>query len=526
MDQLKLFVDLVLHQRYKITRQLGRGGMGAVYEATDLQQKRQVAIKQMLPVDPSLRLAFKREATILSQINHPGLPHAIDYFENETGLFMAMEFIPGENLGELLAGRGVPFAPHQVKRWAEDILQILNFLHTQNPRVIHRDIKPANLKLTPQGKIVLLDFGLAKEVHEDDELITNICMLAYTPHYAPLEQIQGESTNSYSDIYALGATLYHLLTGSAPTDALKRANNILCKNRDPLPQIAHLIQGVPQSLSSLVMKALSLTPADRPTSASQMLQQLQAGIIAPSFRTAANTFAQATQSEPVEARLEATYGYPASPEATLVNNQARAAAEATTALPSESNSSRAQYPHLKVVPKRNQISVSFPQRPVHVSPPWLVNHQQTQLGANAELHQLRFTNAQLHTANANLLSQAHSAHRTANTLLVLLCIALASIVFYRSSFNPLQLHETDRDLHSQTPADSREAESNRPLKSTPRRASQTPAVFIESDPQTETLTIEDLVRDQMFRQKLERAKRNGKRLRLQPPIDQVPPTSL
>src|SRR6266446_5637382 len=102
MYQLKLFVDLLLHKRYKITNQLGCGGMGAVYEALDLHENQQVAIKQMLPHDLDLRRAFEREARILSTVEHHGLPRILDFFEEETGLFIVMQYIPGENLGQLL----------------------------------------------------------------------------------------------------------------------------------------------------------------------------------------------------------------------------------------------------------------------------------------------------------------------------------------------------------------------------------------------------------------------------------------
>jgi serine/threonine protein kinase len=490
MDQLKLFVDLVLHNRYKITGQLGRGGMGAVYQALDQDRNRTVAIKQMLPADPNLRMAFQREAAILSQITHPGLPHAVDYFENENGLFIAMEFIEGENLGQLLAGRPTPFAPHQVKLWAQDLLQTLNFLHTQNPHVIHRDIKPANLKLTPQGKIILLDFGLAKTVQEYEDLITNICILAYTPNYAPLEQIQGESTNTYSDIYALGATLYHLLTGVPPTDALKRANHILCKKRDPLPTINQLVQGVPRSLSSLVMKALSLSPSDRPASASQMLQQLQAGIIAPTFRSPATVFTQPPQ--PVTARLEATNGFPIETFTTSVSPSPKRASHLTVVPRNYGTDS----------PQRTLISIPFPEQPLHLSPPWLTRAPQHSTNAFSEVQHLRSANNQLYRSNEHLLRYA----RTASTLLVLLCTAIVVTYFYHSELNPLRQNPayTTTDLQI-------EPTNRKPRERSQRTTTQTPAIFVE-DPIDETpeVTIEELIQQQLLKQQILKLKKKQK----------------
>ncbi len=292
-NQLRLFVDRVLHDRYRIVNELGHGGMGAVYEAIDLHENNtHVAIKQMLPRDLDLREAFEREADILSRLCHSQLPHVSDRFEEETGLFMTMQFIPGYNLGQLLNSRPLPFPPHQVKAWAEDLLSTLDYLHARQPRVIHRDIKPTNLKLSANGRIVLLDFGLAREINDtdaDNREPADFCLLAYTPHYAPPEQIQGRETDCYSDIYALGATLYHLLTGTPPIDALKRLNEKRTTSLDPLKPISKIIKGVPQALSMMIMQALALDPQHRPNSAADMLAHLKAGTIAPRFQTDLNT---------------------------------------------------------------------------------------------------------------------------------------------------------------------------------------------------------------------------------------------
>lgn len=299
-QQLRLFVDLVLHHRYKIINELGSGGMGAVYEALDLQEaSRRVAIKQMLPHALDLRQAFEREADILSRLQHAHLPHVTDCFEEETGLFMAMQFIPGSNLGQLLANRELPFPPHQVKKWAEDLLTTLDYLHTREPRIIHRDIKPNNLKLAPDGRLILLDFGLAREISqsEEDNPTEDICILAYTPHYAPPEQIQGLHTDRYSDIYALGATLYHLLTGKPPVDSLKRLREKRLTASDPLKPIGQIIRGVPQALALMIMRSLSLDPHERPSSAAEMLSHLQLGTIAARFQPASLVTHQTVASE-------------------------------------------------------------------------------------------------------------------------------------------------------------------------------------------------------------------------------------
>jgi tRNA A-37 threonylcarbamoyl transferase component Bud32 len=277
--QLRLFVDRTLHGRYRVVSELGQGGMGAVYEAIDLASNRHVAIKQTLPFDRNLREASISEASLLATLDYPQIPHLLDHFEEETGTFTVMQFVSGPTLGQLLASRQLPFTPNQVKLWAKDLLHIIAYLHNQTPAVIHQDIKPSNLKLLPDGGVFLLDFGLAKKVDGSDNELSD-ALIAYTPNYAPPEQIIGNETGPYSDIYALGATLYHLLTGGPPVDGLRRASHVRRSEVDPLEPINKIIRGVPHTLSRLITTALSLDPKDRP-SATEMIEQLNTNRISP-----------------------------------------------------------------------------------------------------------------------------------------------------------------------------------------------------------------------------------------------------
>src|SRR5215210_5200605 len=153
--------DTVLQNRYRILRPLGRGGMGAVYEAFDERLSRAVALKETLAETDELRRAFGREARLLANLRHPALPKVLDHFDEGSGLFLVMEFIPGDDLGRLLE-LGRAFDPAEVLGWADQLLDALDYLHGLDPPVLHRDIKPSNLKLLPAGHVVLLDFGLAK----------------------------------------------------------------------------------------------------------------------------------------------------------------------------------------------------------------------------------------------------------------------------------------------------------------------------------------------------------------------------
>jgi serine/threonine protein kinase len=200
--------DLVLQGRYRIVEQLGRGGMGAVYLATDQTFGSTVAIKQTLCEGADLERAFHREARLLNTLRHAALPVVIDYFSEPRGQFLVMQYIPGDDFGALLEQRGGPFPVADVVRWAEQLLDALQYLHEHDPQIVHRDIKPRNIKLTPRGEVILLDFGLSKSTPMESRVAgTSVSVLGYTPHYAPFEQIQGQGTDPRSDLFALAATL-------------------------------------------------------------------------------------------------------------------------------------------------------------------------------------------------------------------------------------------------------------------------------------------------------------------------------
>jgi serine/threonine protein kinase len=147
----------LLQNRYRVTRQIGRGGMGAVYVATDERFNSTVAVKQTFFFDdPSLRRAFEREAVLLNHLRHTALPRVSDHFVEEEGQFLVMEYIEGADLGELLKARGGWFPVADVLAWADELLDALEYLHTQQPPVVHRDIKPQNIKRTERGRMVLL----------------------------------------------------------------------------------------------------------------------------------------------------------------------------------------------------------------------------------------------------------------------------------------------------------------------------------------------------------------------------------
>jgi len=268
--------ETILQDRYRIVRQLGQGGMGAVYEALDQRLDTVVALKETLFSDERLRKQFEREARLLARLHHQALPRVSDHFNEGDGQFLVMQFIPGEDLFEMQARRNGPFPPADVLRWADQLCDALDYLHTQEPQIIHRDIKPQNLKLTTRGQVILLDFGLAKGSGGPMSVVTtSASIFGYTPNYAPLEQIQGLGTDPRSDIYSLAATLYHLLTNVKPPDALSRASAIVNGLPDPLA-LAHTISPqISPAVASVLDKAMSQKRDDRYTSAEDMRQALQ-----------------------------------------------------------------------------------------------------------------------------------------------------------------------------------------------------------------------------------------------------------
>jgi serine/threonine protein kinase len=258
----------LLQNRYEIIGPIGSGGMGAVYLARDQRLGNTVALKETFFTDAMMLAAFEREARLLAGLRHSALPKVMDHFADDQGQFLVMEFIPGEDLQDLLESSKEVFQTEEVMQWADQILDALDYLHSQAPPVIHRDIKPQNLKLTSRNQVVLLDFGLAKSsVGNSAATTTGKSLFAYTPIYAPLEQIQGAGTDARSDIYSLGATLYHLATGEKPVDALTRAGAFLNGKADPLTPVHEKNPRIPQAVSEVISKAMSLNRDLRPENA-------------------------------------------------------------------------------------------------------------------------------------------------------------------------------------------------------------------------------------------------------------------
>lgn len=317
--------NTLLQNRYLIVRLLAQGGMGAIYEASDQRLGNTVALKETFFSDETLRHAFEREARLLARLRHPALPVVSDHFVEGNGQFLVMQFIPGNDLEQMLRHRGAPFPQNDVLVWADQLLDALDYLHTQEPPIIHRDIKPQNLKLTDRGQIILLDFGLAKGSPSQGTLATGgRSIFGYTPDYAPLEQIKAEGTDARSDLYSLAATLYTLLTGVTTPGALTRITAVASSQPDPLRPANEINPTLKPSVASVLMWAMAHDRNHRPASAAAMRQALGDAARAATFpgaqqRTISNeptTLASqpARASQPVAPPLTQQPNWPAAPQ--------------------------------------------------------------------------------------------------------------------------------------------------------------------------------------------------------------------
>jgi formylglycine-generating enzyme required for sulfatase activity/predicted Ser/Thr protein kinase len=271
--------NTILRERYRIIHQLGHGGMGAVYQAMDENLSCVVAVKETFATNDEQRRAFRREAQLLANLTHPTLPRVMDHFTHGEGQFLVMQFVPGHDLAELLKIREQPFAVAKVIEWADQLLDALEELHSSDPPIVHRDIKPANLKVTPKGKILLLDFGLAKgvagQMSTADVDSHGKSVYGYTPNYAPLEQIRGRGTDPRSDLYSLAATMWTLLTGQVPPDALSRVAEKEEGNPDPLRPAHEINPQVPAGVSSALNRAMAVNRNHRHATAAELRADLR-----------------------------------------------------------------------------------------------------------------------------------------------------------------------------------------------------------------------------------------------------------
>ncbi len=280
-------IGTILRERYLITDLVGQGGMGAVYRADDLRLRGRVcAVKEVLPelisvpgMEEQAHEQFYREASTLARLDHPNLPKVSDFFQQDGREYLVMDFVAGSDLRQLIeeARRRDAFLEEgEVIGWMDQLCDALTYLHTQDPPVLHRDIKPSNIKLTPRGTVKLVDFGLVKLLQPDETRTVTVVQGRGTIAYTPLEQYGGDTghTDARSDVYSLGATMYHLVTGQAPADAKQRflKPGSLIPPRDINPRLSPHVERA-------ILAAMAQHPDDRPASVEALRQMLHARVM-------------------------------------------------------------------------------------------------------------------------------------------------------------------------------------------------------------------------------------------------------
>ncbi len=260
---------LLHNDRYEIKTLIKQGAMGAIYEVWDYELNKSAALKVMIPTgndDQDREKAeerFENEVKILSRLSNPGLPGVIDYFSEEGACCLVMDLVDGDDFEEIIERDGKPgLSEDVVRKISIEILNILEYLHTQDPPILYRDVKPSNImRRNSDGKIILVDFGIAKATRQQS--VTTGTKLG-TEGYAPVEQYRGKA-EIRSDLYSLGATMHHMLTGRPP-----EAFNFDCLKK--------ITPAVSSSMIAIVSRALEVDPKDRFQSAAQMREALKGNI--------------------------------------------------------------------------------------------------------------------------------------------------------------------------------------------------------------------------------------------------------
>ncbi|WP_036479557.1 serine/threonine-protein kinase [Myxosarcina sp. GI1] len=279
---------------YQITKPLGQGGFGITYRGTDTRLNRPVAIKEFFPEGcwregssvvsagkwnlttyRSAKQKFLQEGRTLGQFNHTGIVKVFHYFEENNTAYMVMEYLQGKTLTEKLKERGGRLKEAEALYYIAKIGQALEVLH--QARFLHRDIKPSNIMLADDERVVLIDFGAARDFtsHNFKKFTAMV-----TPGYAPLEQYgRALQHGSFTDVYALGATLYHLLTGSVPISAVERAAGV------ELKEARQLNSQISPHVSQAISKAMVMNIEQRSQSVREFLELLDRDLCQPLPKT-------------------------------------------------------------------------------------------------------------------------------------------------------------------------------------------------------------------------------------------------
>ncbi len=267
-------IGQTLGGRYRLIELLGQGGMATIFRATDTGLGRDVALKLLRPEylrDPDFSSRFRHEAQAAASLSHPNVVTVFDYGEDPSGPFIAMELVDGEDLATILKRSGA-LPPRQAARIAAAVARALAAAHAKG--IIHRDVKPGNVLIGRDGRVKVVDFGIARAVAEAQMTLPGTTLGSV--HYFSPEPARGETTTEASDIYSLGIVLYEMLTGVRPWTGDSAASVALARLSGPVPDPMLVRSSLPPDLAAITRKALAPAPADRFSSASSMADSLDA----------------------------------------------------------------------------------------------------------------------------------------------------------------------------------------------------------------------------------------------------------
>lgn len=263
--------EALLGERYRLDDLIGRGGMAAVWSATDTVLGRRVAVKRLhsgLLADAEHAERFRREAMLVARLSHPNLVHLLDRSDDPAGPYLVMELVEGENLKSLVRRDGA-LAPDEAARICALVARALAYAHGQG--VVHRDIKGQNVLITPEGDVKLADFGIARLMEADGQQgLTRTDMLMGSADYLSPEQADGRPVDARTDVYSLGILLYECLTGQLPFRGEGFVAVAMKQCHEPLPDPRLAAPGVPDWLASCALRAAAKDPDERFSSAAAM----------------------------------------------------------------------------------------------------------------------------------------------------------------------------------------------------------------------------------------------------------------
>ena len=268
-------IGQILGGRYRLIERLGQGGMATIYRAADMGLERDVALKLLRSEylrDPDFSSRFRQEAQSAASLSHPNVVTVYDYGEDPSGPFIVMELVDGEDLATILRRSGA-LPPRQATRIAAGVARALAAAHASG--IVHRDVKPGNILIGRDGRVKVVDFGIARAVAEAQITLPGTTLGSV--HYFSPEQARGDPATAASDIYSLGIVLYEMLTGVRPWEGDSAASVALARLSGPIPDPASARGTVPPELAAITRTALAREPADRFPSASAMADALTAG---------------------------------------------------------------------------------------------------------------------------------------------------------------------------------------------------------------------------------------------------------